>query len=50
MYVGSYSVSIPEDTPVGSTILTVTATDEDIHPNNFTCYRLLNQVSEECGW
>jgi len=44
-YVGSYRVTIPEDTPVGHNILNVTATDRDIYPNNFICYRLLNQVS-----
>ena len=48
IYIGLYSVSIAEDTSVGTTILTVTATDEDVEPNNFTCYRLLNQVSG--GW
>ena len=48
IYVGLYSVSIAEDTQMGTTILAVTATDEDVEPNNFTCYRLLNQVSG--GW
>ncbi|XP_058141894.1 protocadherin beta-8 [Dasypus novemcinctus] len=41
-----YRVQVPEDTPVGSLIVTVSATDEDIGVNGEISYSLL-QTSEE---
>ena len=37
----SYNTSIPENVPVGTTVLTVEAVDEDIHNNAVFTYHIL---------
>ena len=43
--VGSYRKTIPESVTIGSSLLNVTATDDDIAPNNMICYSILAEVS-----
>ena len=40
----SYRKTVPESIGVGSIILTVNATDNDIPPNNMICYSILAEV------
>lgn len=43
--IGSYRATIREDTKVGSSLINVTATDNDIAPNNIICYYILSEVN-----
>lgn len=42
---GSYRRTVSENISVGANILTVTAYDRDIAPNNIICYGILAEVS-----
>ena len=41
---GLYRRTVPENVMIGSSIINITATDDDIAPNNIICYSILAEV------
>ena len=41
---GLYRRNVPENVMIGSSIISITATDRDIAPNNIICYSILAEV------